>query len=196
MIHYIYKITNLKNGHYYYGRRSFKGNNIDQDAYFGSGRRLKLAIKKYGITNFKKEIVSIHDSEQELIEAEIHIVNKNTVTDPRCYNLALGGHGGFTYYMERCFTHTEESKNKISKANKGRSRPDARETLINLGINKWWAGKKRTEDDKKAKRDAAKKAIKLGKHPSKIMATCPYCNYNTTIGNAKRWHFENCKEKK
>jgi hypothetical protein len=25
--------------------------------------------------------------------------------------------------------------------------------------------------------------------------TCPHCNFTTTLGNAKRWHFDNCKVK-
>ena len=195
MIYYIYKITNTLNGHYYYGRRAFNGNDPYQDPYFGSGKRLKFAIKKYEKSNFIKEIISIHNSEKELILEERRVVTEDIVKDPMCYNLSLGGHGGYTYYSERTFHHTEETKQKISQANKGRPRPDARETLINLGINKWWEGKTRTKEDREAKSIAAKNSINSGKHPSKIMATCPNCNYTTTVGNAKRWHFENCRKK-
>lgn len=195
MVYYLYKIINVKNGHYYYGRRAFNGTDIQDDAYFGSGVRLKAAIKKYGKQNFVKEIISVYSSEQELIEAEKQLVTEQIVQDPNCYNLAIGGHGGYTYYSERIFNHTPETKAKISKANKGRPRPDARDTFIELGINKWWVGKKRTDEDRKAKSIAAKNSVKNGKHPAKMMATCPHCNYTTGIGNAKRWHFNNCKQK-
>lgn len=195
MIHYIYKITNTLNGHYYYGRRSYEGTDLDQDPYFGSGKRLKLAIKKYGKDNFKKIIISLHNSEEELILAEQKIVNLSTVNDSECYNLALGGHGGYTYYSERVFSHTDESKKKISNANRGRSRPDARETFLKLGINKWWVGKTRSEEDRLAKSRSSLKTVELGTHASKQVATCPHCNYTTGIGNAKRWHFDNCKHK-
>jgi hypothetical protein len=30
----------------------------------------------------------------------------------------------------------------------------------------------------------------------KAQLTCPHCNITTNTGNAKRWHFDNCKEKK
>ena len=63
------------------------------------------------------------------------------------------------------------------------------------GLNKWWTGKTRSEEDKMAKSIAAKESVRSGKHPSKQVATCPYCNYTTGIGNAKRWHFNNCKQK-
>ena len=195
MIYYIYKITNIVNGNYYYGRRAYYGNDPNQDSYFGSGKRLKAAIKKYGRNKFKKEIISTHNSEKELILEEQRVITEDIVKDPLCYNLALGGHGGYTYYSERIFNHTAETKQKISQANKGRLRPDARETLLTLGINKWWVGKTRSKEDREAKSIAAKNSINSGTHPSKIMATCPFCNYNTTLGNAKRWHFENCRKK-
>ena len=195
MMYYIYKITNKINGNYYFGRRAYSGFNINNDMYFGSGKRLKDAIKKHGKENFTKEILSIHACENELIQAEQEIITKEEVSNPSCYNLAYGGHGGYTYYSERVFHHSVESKQKISNANKGRLRPDARETFLKLGLNKWWSGKTRTEEDKLAKSIAAKESIKSGKHASKQVATCPHCNYTINIGNAKRWHFDNCKQK-
>lgn len=195
MIYYLYKITNNINGHFYYGRRAYSGSLLEQDSYFGSGTRLKTAIKKYGLENFSKEIIQTFESEEDLIQAEKILVNEDIVNNPKCYNLAVGGKGGYTYYAERKFKHTDESKQKISLANKGRHRPDSRDTLIRLGINKWWSGKTRSEEDKKAKSEAAKKAIENGKHPAKLLATCPHCSYTTGVGNAKRWHFDNCKKR-
>lgn len=195
MVFYLYKITNKINGHYYYGRRVYNGEKAEEDPYFGSGKRLKLAIKKHGVHNFFKEIVALFDTEEDLINAEKLLVNEQVVKDPNCYNLALGGHGGYTFYSERIFTHSPESKEKISKANKGRARPDARETFIKLGLNKWWAGRTRTEEDRNRKKIATKNTVENGTHASKQLATCPYCLYTTGIGNARRWHFNNCKKK-
>ena len=50
----IYKTTNLINQKFYVGKDTHNNPN-----YYGSGKRLKLAIKKYRIDNFKKEIIEI-----------------------------------------------------------------------------------------------------------------------------------------
>lgn len=195
MIYYLYKIINKTNSHYYYGRRAFNGSCPSKDTYMGSGIRIKAAIRKYGIDNFEKQIIAIFNTEADLITAEAAIITESILSDPSCYNLAKGGKGGYTYYAERIFKHTEESKQKISSANKGRKRPDSSETFYRLGINKWWEGKKRSDSDKQAKSISAKKSIEKGTHPSKKIATCPHCNYTISIANAKRWHFDNCRRK-
>jgi hypothetical protein len=94
MINYFYKITNLLNGHFYYGVH--KTNNID-DGYMGSGKRIKYAIKKYKIENFNKEILFFFDSYKEALNFESEIVNENLLKNPDCYNLMKGGFGGWDY---------------------------------------------------------------------------------------------------
>ena len=196
MIYYLYKITNKINGNFYIGRRAYAGVDVSNDTYFGSGLRLKAAIQKYGKENFIKEVFATFNTEDELITAEKNIVNESLVSRTDCYNIAIGGNGGYTYYSERIFKHTEESKRKISEANSGRLRPDSSETLYRLGINKWWEGKSRSEADREAKRNAADKSVLEGRHASKKLVTCPHCDYTTGVGNAKRWHLDNCKRKK
>ena len=48
----IYIVTNLINNKIYIGKESRNRNN-----YFGSGLLINRAIEKYGIINFKKEIL-------------------------------------------------------------------------------------------------------------------------------------------
>lgn len=88
--HYFYKITNLINNKYYYGVHSTNDLN---DGYMGSGKRICIAIKKYGIENFKKEILKYFDSRIDMFEYEHLIINENVLKDPLCYNLMLGGCG-------------------------------------------------------------------------------------------------------
>lgn len=57
------------------------------------GKRITSAIKKYGIENFSKEILKFFDSRLEMFEYEHLIVNEETLKDPQCYNLIIGGIG-------------------------------------------------------------------------------------------------------
>lgn len=105
--HYLYKIINLVNGKYYFGIHST--NNID-DGYMGSGVRLHQAYRKYGIENFKKEILGFYETRKSLLEAEAKIVTVFEIQDDKCYNIALGGKGQF------CFPSKEERSLMNKKA--------------------------------------------------------------------------------
>lgn len=85
---YFYKITNLINGHFYYGIHST--DNLE-DGYMGSGTRLKIAYEKYGMENFTKEILKFFDSRKEASVYEAEMVNENLITDDNCYNIIKGG---------------------------------------------------------------------------------------------------------
>ena len=76
--HYFYKITNTINGNFYYGVHNTTNLN---DGYMGSGKLLKMAYKKYGIENFKKEIVKFFDTMDEAFSYEHEIVNEELIKD-------------------------------------------------------------------------------------------------------------------
>lgn len=94
MRYIIYKITNTVNGKIYIGKHTTKDIN---DGYMGSGKLLKLAIKKYGKEKFKKEILFECLSENEMNKKEKEIVNKNFIKDENNYNLTIGGDGGWSH---------------------------------------------------------------------------------------------------
>ena len=54
MFFYIYQITNLTNGKIYVGKHKSE-KHPDENGYYGSGKQITAAIRKYGIENFKKE---------------------------------------------------------------------------------------------------------------------------------------------
>jgi len=88
MLHIIYKITNLKNEKIYIGKHSCEDIN---DEYMGSGKLIKRAIKKYGIENFKKEILYTFYDEIEAYKMEKNIVNEDFIKRKDVYNVIIGG---------------------------------------------------------------------------------------------------------
>lgn len=113
MFHYVYITTNLINGKKYIGKHSFKRL---ENRYIGSGTGLKAAIKKYGRDNFVKEIISIHDTEDQAYKAEELLVEfYNAVYSDQYYNQTTGGRGA-----ESGRILSEEHKQKIGSAGKGR----------------------------------------------------------------------------
>lgn len=88
---YIYKTTNLLNGRTYVGQHAAQQFEPD---YLGSGKLLRAAVSKYGVENFKVEVLEWCATKTLLDEAEKrHIaLNKGGTS----YNLAEGGTGGNT----------------------------------------------------------------------------------------------------
>lgn len=118
----IYKITNLINGKIYIG--AHQTNNLD-DYYMGSGKLLKIAIKKYGIENFKKEYLFENlGSMKSMCDKERELVNEEFVKRKDTYNLILGGPDGINMAnLGKKFT--DEHKKKIADSHIG-IRPDRR----------------------------------------------------------------------
>ena len=94
MFYIIYKITNKIDGKFYIGKHQTK--NLD-DGYMGSGILIRRAIRRHGLHNFKKEILHIFQTKEEMNEAERNLV----VLSEDSYNLCPGGEGGFGYINQR-----------------------------------------------------------------------------------------------
>lgn len=101
---FVYKTTNIINNKTYIGIHQTED---EGDGYLGSGIALKRAVKKYGKENFAREIISYHNSFDELLEVESEIVNEKWVRDRDNYNMKTGGQSAGIL--------SEESRLKISK---------------------------------------------------------------------------------
>ena len=88
--HLLYKTTCLITGRYYIGVHSTNDLN---DGYLGSGKRLRLSIKKHGKANHRFEILEdcSDQGRKFLIAREKFVVNHDLLKDPLCMNLREGG---------------------------------------------------------------------------------------------------------
>lgn len=160
-MYYIYEIKNLINNKTYIGQRKVpKNKTITTDNYMGSGVYLNNAKLKYGISNFLKSILAITETKQNADILEVVFI-KLYKKEGKCeYNIAKGGEGGNStefmtdeqkqrYYEKLSLSlkgHkvSEETKNKISNANKGHSR--------NKGIVRSEETKRKVSESKKGKK--------------------------------------------
>lgn len=197
-VYTVYKTTNLINGTIYIGVH--KTSNIE-DSYLGSGKLLKMAIRKYGKSSFKKEILFIFNNADDAYSKEKEIVSESFINGFDNYNIAIGGVSTTDYYPNRIYLkgenhprwgkknsdesnelrriwssnyrHSDEIKAKMSQDRKGKESPNK--------------GRKLSDIDKLNKSIAAKKRKKI---------ECPHCGKIADPGNIKKWHFDNCNMKK
>lgn len=79
MYYTIYKITNLIDGSVYIGCHNTRDLN---DGFMGSGMILKAAQEKYGIKNFRKSILKVYTSPEEMFGMDSELVNANIILKP------------------------------------------------------------------------------------------------------------------
>lgn len=172
MFYTIYKVTNLLNENIYIGKHQTKDLN---DGYMGSGKHLKRAISKYGIENFKKEILFVFDNEKEMNDKEAELVNDNFVLREDTYNICVGGQGGFSYINSKGLLTSEirseaakqrwkneNYREKViplitKKLHSKKARLKAKEVIDNRYPDGIWYGKTHDKESK----------IKIGKANSK-----------------------------
>lgn len=153
----VYRTENTINGKFYYGVH-----NGSNKSYLGSGKALQSAIAKYGKENFIRRTIMELNSQDEAYELEELIVDDLLLADPNCYNLIKGGRGGHVEgYTQtpwnKGIPRTEETKRKLSEANKGKTpwmkgkthseSAKNRMSEANKG-NKHWVGKTHSEESK------------------------------------------------
>jgi group I intron endonuclease len=189
--HLVYKVVNTINGKFYIGIHS---TNDIYDGYMGSGNAICDAVKKYGVENFKKEILNICDTRDDALLIEKQLVTEDLVKSDICYNLKTGGSSGFVYSDEwikqvsdrakKNHTNTinsDKAKEKRAIANRKRaergdlSTPEQRQIIsaamlrisskISDNVKSHWMDKEHSEWRKSRMRDAERKTL-----------ICPHCN--------------------
>lgn len=115
MYFYVYKITNLINGKIYVGKHKSANHPLINE-YYGSGKQITAAIKKYGKESFKKEVLYFCSSLEETSNREAEIVTEDFVKRKDTYNMHKGGPGGWDHY-----NGTKQHKVNSSKGGKKRA---------------------------------------------------------------------------
>ena len=146
----IYMTTNLVNGKQYIGKDIKNRSN-----YLGSGTVLKKAILKNGKENFKKEIIEVCSSHEELIRREEYWLNYyDAANNPLFYNMHNKSYGGTP--KENL---SAETRRKLSDSHRGENnafygkkhsietKKKLRESLS--GEKSHWYGKTHSEETKK-----------------------------------------------
>lgn len=93
MVHYVYKITNIKTNLFYIGSRSHP--NPLQDEYMGSSKVLNNLYQTEGIDVFKKEILETFNNRELANKKEHELIKKYLNESPELiYNLRVPGEFG------------------------------------------------------------------------------------------------------
>jgi group I intron endonuclease len=127
----IYKITNNINGKVYVGKQSTNRKN-----YYGSGKLIKQAIKKYGIENFTKEIICEVIGDILGSETEIYWIQK--LNGLKGYNLEIHGNGGQISERQKIMNR-ETVKNLWKDPNSVFNSIEYRERLSIASKNRVWS---------------------------------------------------------
>lgn len=187
----IYKTTNLINNKIYIGKTTTEDPN-----YYGSGIVIKQALEKYGKENFKREIIDQADSPDELNEKEIYWIKfYDSCNRDIGYNRSHGG-DGFIGITEETIEkiqksrswykhHSDETKQKMSDASKGKPKSDAHKKALSEAWEKRKIEKPCTEETRKKRSKSLK-----GKNKGKYIKVYKFedCNgviYETTEGFVK-----------
>lgn len=199
---YVYKWIHLPTGKWYIGSRTAKGCHLN-DGYVCSSKIVKQLIQN-NPTEWYKQIIAVGYPNM-MYELESFILQE---IDAKNHPFSFNQHNNDTNIAFVGLPKTKQHRKKLSLAKLGiKRKPHSEETKRKISAaNK---GKCRiTDQQKKAIIDANKKSpkhiiphtVETRKKISEVLASipnliCPHCNRQGRFNTMKRWHFDNCKNK-
>lgn len=197
----IYLTTNKINNKKYIGVDSKNNNN-----YYGSGKSIKLALKKYGTKNFIKEIIEENEDINYLFEKEKYWINfYDAINSKSFYNISEGGQGGSGTLnnqksKDKHKIGSIKGLNKIAIFRKGKTYKEIygeeksieeREKRRTSGLNKKYSDKRRKNISDGLKGNIPwNKGIKTNQIPWNIGKTMFFNTYYLTTPNNDIIKFE------
>jgi len=168
-VRYVYRITNTLNGKTYIGQHKFNNKRYKDplgDLYWGGGKLIRLAEEKYGIENFKKEIIIIGNyTGEEIDKFEKCMIFFEKLIGKAEYNISKGGrdHLGMNVYNKK------ERSEKMKKAflKKKEKDPEAYKQFVNsmsthLKNRKGFQGRLHNEETKRKMSEIARSQNRSG----------------------------------
>jgi hypothetical protein len=182
-------VTDLSSGRFYVGKHGGKV----QGNYWGSGMVIKNHIRKHGRANLKYEVLVVSTPKYIYDLEQKYITDDFIKSNPLCMNVAKGGMGGNL----GCVPHNKGKKmspefcKKLSIAKTGSVSPRKSVVLSDETKAKISAANKG-----KVNSEATLEKIRLAntnrKHERVI---CPHCDTTGGITGMARWHFDNCRKR-
>lgn len=162
-------------------------------------------VTERGFDNFDWVIVAEFVTGKDAFEYEQRLI-KEHFDDPLCLN----GHyqdvdaGDIRHFRRAGIKHTDETREAIGNAFRGR--PLSEEHRSKIGNSQIGLVRGQHSDETKDKISKATKGLKRSNQTRRKMVeswkervvskiTCPHCGKVCDPGNAKRYHFDNCKGK-
>lgn len=180
---YIYVVQNMINGKTYIGQRKCpRSTTPEKDCYKGSGIYLEKAKKKYGIKNFKKEVLEVCWTQEEADFLEKRYIRFYRLGGMAEYNIADGGHSGnlgeAVNETRSSIMQSKEYRKKMSEKLKGvnsgdnnpAKRPEVRKKISESckGRKSWNKGKKMSVKARDNMARAQQKREQSTRHPFNI----------------------------
>lgn len=196
---YVYFVTHIPSGKFYYGARykHVANKRLPEDDlwkyYFTSSKKIKHLRKLDGNESFEYQIIFTSSDFDECFRYEQEIIKEN-INNPLCLNAR--------YFdiekSEKVFgvfgkTLSTKGKPKSYITRQRMRKPKSLEHRQNISRSQLSNGGNGPDKHTEETKNKIRETLRLKPRPKKV---CPHCGKEGGFIAMSRWHFDNCREKK